>query len=157
MEIPQWFQNNLKNEDILNTVFFTDEASFYLSGYVTLQNMRLWSSENPHFVFVDEPLHHKKAGGLVGIYRKRLVGPFHHLTFTGILKLWLTIFLAKQNGQYRQNMFTNEEHRVGIGVVIISSISRCNKSTGIITRKIIGIISPTIGYDVSNHWSQLAK
>jgi len=28
--------------------FFTDEASFHLSGYVNSQNTLIWAAENPH-------------------------------------------------------------------------------------------------------------
>lgn len=34
LEFCQWLQNNLNNKDNFNTVFFSDEDWFYLSGYV---------------------------------------------------------------------------------------------------------------------------
>jgi hypothetical protein len=33
-----------------NLVFYTDEAWFHLSGYVTSQNNRYWRAENPHSI-----------------------------------------------------------------------------------------------------------
>ena len=29
-------------------LFFSDEANFYVGGYVNQQNFQYWSSENPH-------------------------------------------------------------------------------------------------------------
>ncbi len=55
MQFCQWFTDNLaENEEAFSRTFFTDEAYFYLSGYVNSQNMRMWSTENPHF-FVEAP------------------------------------------------------------------------------------------------------
>jgi hypothetical protein len=46
----QWFLNTIA-DDVLEKTFFTDEAYFHLSGYVNSQNMRMWSSQNPHFFY----------------------------------------------------------------------------------------------------------
>ncbi|RZC40180.1 hypothetical protein BDFB_014747 [Asbolus verrucosus] len=55
VEYCRWFPNTL-NENLLNLSFFTDEAWFYLNGYVNSQNMWWWSSEKPNF-FEKVPLH----------------------------------------------------------------------------------------------------
>ena len=47
--------------DVLDVTFFTNEAWFYLSGYVNLQNSRLWSSDNPYSLH-ETPLNDKKVG-----------------------------------------------------------------------------------------------
>ncbi|GFU85483.1 hypothetical protein TNCV_1913651 [Trichonephila clavipes] len=36
-----------------------DEAHFWLNGYVSKQNCRIWSEANPH-VYVETPLHPEK-------------------------------------------------------------------------------------------------
>ena len=41
--------------------FMSDEAWFYISGYVNSQNTRYWSSENPHVIH-ERPLHDLKIG-----------------------------------------------------------------------------------------------
>jgi len=41
-------------------IWFSDEAHFWLHGYVNKQNFRIWGSENPHFV-LEKPLHPKKV------------------------------------------------------------------------------------------------
>ena len=51
-----WFKRNLNENDVVEKTFFSDEAWFHLSGYVSSQNSRVWSSQNPH-KFVEKPLH----------------------------------------------------------------------------------------------------
>ncbi|GFW83750.1 uncharacterized protein TNCV_668631 [Trichonephila clavipes] len=53
----------------------SDEAHFWLNGYVNIQNCRIWSEANPQ-VYVEIPLHPEKltiwcallAGGIIGPY-----------------------------------------------------------------------------------------
>lgn len=40
--------NDEQQPDILNDIWFSDEAHFYLTGYCNKQNQRMWSTENPH-------------------------------------------------------------------------------------------------------------
>jgi hypothetical protein len=54
--------------------FFTDEAWFYLSGYIIVQNNRYWSSINPRQTF-EVPLHDQKIGVWCAITASRIVGP----------------------------------------------------------------------------------
>ncbi|GFX02574.1 hypothetical protein TNCV_728281 [Trichonephila clavipes] len=52
--------------------FFSDEAHFWLNGYVNKQNCRIWSEANPQ-VYIKTPLHPEKltvwcalwAGGIL--------------------------------------------------------------------------------------------
>ncbi|GFY27368.1 hypothetical protein TNCV_2069881 [Trichonephila clavipes] len=56
----------------LSLTFYTDEAHFWLNGYVNKQNCRIWSEANPQ-VYVETPLHPEKltvwcalwAGGIL--------------------------------------------------------------------------------------------
>ena len=44
---------SLKDENFdLGSIWFSDEAHFYLSGYVNKQNFRYWGTENPHVAIV---------------------------------------------------------------------------------------------------------
>ncbi|GFU02866.1 uncharacterized protein TNCV_3480691 [Trichonephila clavipes] len=53
-------------------ILFSDEAHFWLNGYVNKQNCRIWSEANPQ-VYVETPLHPEKltvwcalwAGGIL--------------------------------------------------------------------------------------------
>ena len=69
-----FFKENLNGNDVLDKTFFSDEAWFHLSGYVSSQNSRIWSSENPH-EFVEKPLHSLKVGVWCAMSRRRIVGP----------------------------------------------------------------------------------
>ncbi|GFY26757.1 DUF4817 domain-containing protein [Trichonephila clavipes] len=72
--------NGPKNEivvvpDFHKRILFSDEAHFWLNGYVNKQNCRIWSEANPQ-VYVETPLHPEKltvwctlwAGGIIGPY-----------------------------------------------------------------------------------------
>ena len=69
-----WFKRNLNEDDVLVKTFFSVEAWFHLSRYVSSQNSRLWSSENPH-KFVEKPLHSIKVGVWCAMSRRRIIGP----------------------------------------------------------------------------------
>ncbi|GFT27811.1 hypothetical protein TNCV_10311 [Trichonephila clavipes] len=58
--------------DFHKRILFSDEAHFWLNGYVNKQNCRIWSEVNPQ-VYVETPLHPEKltvwcalwAGGIL--------------------------------------------------------------------------------------------
>ncbi|GFS83885.1 uncharacterized protein TNCV_2363241 [Trichonephila clavipes] len=58
--------------DFHKQILFSDEAHFWLNGYVNKQNCRIWSEANPQ-VYVETPLHPEKltvwcalwAGGIL--------------------------------------------------------------------------------------------
>ncbi|GFV01643.1 uncharacterized protein TNCV_2962361 [Trichonephila clavipes] len=45
--------------DFHKRIWFSDEAHFWLNGYVNKQNCRIWSEANPQ-VYVETPLHPEK-------------------------------------------------------------------------------------------------
>ncbi|GFV53326.1 hypothetical protein TNCV_33631 [Trichonephila clavipes] len=70
----QWAQNEIAVvPDFHKRILFSDEAHFWLNGYVNKQNGRIWSEANPHVVYVETPLHPEKltvwcalwAGGIL--------------------------------------------------------------------------------------------
>ena len=72
-----WFLSFIQNNpDILDLVYFTDEAYFHLNGYVNSQNYRTWASENPH-QFIETPLFPEKVGVWCAISKKRIIGPIY--------------------------------------------------------------------------------
>ncbi|GFT14985.1 hypothetical protein TNCV_4315731 [Trichonephila clavipes] len=69
----EWTQNQIAVvPDFHKRLLFSDEAHFWLNGYVNKQNCRIWSEANPQ-VYVETPLHPEKltvwcalwAGGIL--------------------------------------------------------------------------------------------
>ncbi|GFW08240.1 uncharacterized protein TNCV_956711 [Trichonephila clavipes] len=69
----EWAQNEIAVvPDFHKRILFSDEAHFWLNGYVNKQNGRICSEANPH-VYVETPLHPEKltvwcalwAGGIL--------------------------------------------------------------------------------------------
>ncbi|GFX67586.1 uncharacterized protein TNCV_3933281 [Trichonephila clavipes] len=69
----EWAQNEIVVvPDFHKRILFSDEAHFWLNGYVNKQNCRIWSEANPQ-VCVETPLHPEKltvwcalwAGGIL--------------------------------------------------------------------------------------------
>ncbi|GFW21387.1 putative DD41D transposase [Trichonephila clavipes] len=72
----EWTQNEIAVvPDFHKRILFSDEAHFWLNGYVNKQNCRISSEANPQ-VYVETPLHPEKltvwcalwAGGIIGPY-----------------------------------------------------------------------------------------
>ncbi|GFX14671.1 putative DD41D transposase [Trichonephila clavipes] len=83
----EWAQNEIAVvSDFHKRILFSDEAHFWLNGYVNKQNCRIWSETNPQ-VYVETPLHPEKltvwcalwAGGI--LLQKRDEG--HNVTVNG--------------------------------------------------------------------------
>ncbi|GFV90977.1 acidic mammalian chitinase [Trichonephila clavipes] len=56
----EWAQNEIAVvPDFHKRILFSDEAHFWLNGYVNKQNCRIWSEANPQ-VYVETPLHLEK-------------------------------------------------------------------------------------------------
>ncbi|GFX31639.1 uncharacterized protein TNCV_4081631 [Trichonephila clavipes] len=71
--LVEWAQNEIAVvPDFHKRILFSDEAHFWLNGYVNEQNCRIWSEANPQ-VYVEIPLHPEKltvwcalwAGGIL--------------------------------------------------------------------------------------------
>ncbi|GFV93320.1 hypothetical protein TNCV_3685431 [Trichonephila clavipes] len=69
----EWAQNEIAVvPDFHKRILFSDEAHFWLNGYVNKQHCRIWSEANPQ-VYVETPLHPEKltvwcalwAGGII--------------------------------------------------------------------------------------------
>ncbi|GFW89819.1 putative transposable element [Trichonephila clavipes] len=56
----EWAQNEIAVvPDFHKRILFSEEAHFWLNGYVNKQNCRIWSESNPQ-VYVETPLHPEK-------------------------------------------------------------------------------------------------
>jgi hypothetical protein len=58
----------------VDIIWFTDEARFYLSGYINSQNTRVWAEENPQEIHA-EPLRSEKTEVWCALSRRRIIGP----------------------------------------------------------------------------------
>ncbi|EZA53834.1 hypothetical protein X777_06699 [Ooceraea biroi] len=77
--IIDMFENEELDE---KEIIFTDEANFWLNGYVNKQNYRFWRKENPN-VSIAVPLHPQKVSAWAAISVKGVYLQFFEGTVTG--------------------------------------------------------------------------
>ena len=69
---------------LLDSLLFSDEAHFHLSGEVNRHNIRYWASENPNEVLT-APLHSPRTTVWAAVWAGGVIGPFFHdETVTGV-------------------------------------------------------------------------
>ncbi|GFX33972.1 transposable element Tcb2 transposase [Trichonephila clavipes] len=86
----EWAQNEIAVvPDFHKRILFSDEAHFWLNGYVNKQNCRIWSEANPQ-VYVETPLHPEKLTVWCAIWAGGIIGPYffkndegHNVTVNG--------------------------------------------------------------------------
>ncbi|GFT46371.1 transposable element Tc3 transposase [Trichonephila clavipes] len=72
--------------DFHKRILFSDEAHFWLNGYVNKQNCRIWSEANPH-VYVETPLHPEKlTGALYGLVESFFKNDEGHTTLQSMFQ-----------------------------------------------------------------------
>ncbi|GFX17805.1 DUF4817 domain-containing protein [Trichonephila clavipes] len=88
--IVEWAQNEIAVvPDFHKRILFSDEAHFWLNGYVNKQNCRIWSEANPQ-VYVETPLHPEKLTVWCALWAGGIIGPYffkndegHNVTVNG--------------------------------------------------------------------------
>ncbi|GFT53266.1 uncharacterized protein TNCV_4233601 [Trichonephila clavipes] len=86
----EWAQNEIAVvPDFHKRILFSDEAHFWLNGYVNKQNCRIWSEANPQ-VYVETPLHPEKLTVWCALWAGGIIGPHffgndevHNVTVNG--------------------------------------------------------------------------
>ncbi|GFW91207.1 putative transposable element [Trichonephila clavipes] len=86
----EWAQNEIAVvPDFHKRILFSDEAHFWLNGYVNKQNCRIWSETNPQ-VYVETPLHPEKLTVWCALWAGGIIGPYfykndegHNVTVNG--------------------------------------------------------------------------
>ncbi|GFS91028.1 putative transposable element [Trichonephila clavipes] len=86
----EWAQNEIAVvPDFHKRILFSDEAHFWLNGYVNKQNCRIWSEANPQ-VYVEIPLHSEKLAVWCALWAGGIIGPYffkndegHNVTVNG--------------------------------------------------------------------------
>ncbi|GFU36275.1 putative DD41D transposase [Trichonephila clavipes] len=86
----EWAQNEIAVvPDFHKRILLSDEAHFWLNGYVNKQNCRIWSEANPQ-VYVETPLHPEKLTVWCALWAGGIIGPYffkndegHNVTVNG--------------------------------------------------------------------------
>ncbi|GFV98619.1 transposable element Tc3 transposase [Trichonephila clavipes] len=86
----EWAQNEIAVvPNFHERILFSDEAHFWLNGYVNKQNCRIWSEANPQ-VYVKTPLHPEKLTVWCALWASGIIGPYffkkdegHNVTVNG--------------------------------------------------------------------------
>jgi hypothetical protein len=90
------------DDNWLDSILWSDEAHFHLSGQVNKKNCVIWANENPHS-FAQQPLHDKKVTVWCGVTANFILGPyfFHEPDGNGVLQT-VTV-----NGPRYESMLVN--------------------------------------------------
>ncbi|GFW92211.1 putative transposable element [Trichonephila clavipes] len=84
----EWAQNEIAVvPDFHKRILFSDEAHFWLNGYVNKQNCRIWSETNPQ-VYVETPLHPEKLTVWCVLWAGGIIGPYFFKNDEGHNELW---------------------------------------------------------------------
>ncbi|GFY32099.1 pyruvate kinase [Trichonephila clavipes] len=86
----EWTQNEIAvAPDFHKRILFSDEAHFWLNGYVNKQNCCIWSEANPQ-VYVETSLHPEKLTVWCALWAGGIIGPYffkndegHNVTVNG--------------------------------------------------------------------------
>jgi len=66
---------DLIDEDLVNSIWMSDEAHFHVSGFVNKQNFRYWSQANPRALH-KKPLHSQKVTVWCAMSALGIIGPY---------------------------------------------------------------------------------
>ena len=76
VEFCEWFLERQRHDpQFLHSIFFSDEASFHLTGSVNRQNERYWGIENPR-ALVETKSFTPKVNVWVAMSSRHIIGPF---------------------------------------------------------------------------------
>ncbi|GFS58028.1 putative transposase [Trichonephila clavipes] len=100
----EWAQNEIAFvPDFHKRILFSDEAHFWLNGYVNKQNCRIWSEANPQ-VYVETPLHPEKLTVWCALWAGGIIGPYffkndegHNVTVNGDRYMITNFFIPELN------------------------------------------------------------
>jgi hypothetical protein len=71
LTFAQWIR---ENDIIVNDIWFSDEAHFYLNGIVNKRNSSYWGSEKPN-LYLEKPVHGEKITVWAAMSSKGIIGP----------------------------------------------------------------------------------
>ncbi|GFY26375.1 transposable element Tc3 transposase [Trichonephila clavipes] len=103
--------------DFHKRILFSDEAHFWLNGYVNKQNCRIWSEANPQ-VYVETPLHPEKLTVWCALWADGIIGPYffkndegHNVTVNGdrYRAMITNFFIPELNNQDVQELWFQQD------------------------------------------------
>jgi hypothetical protein len=120
----EWINEVVTHDpNFLTKVFFSDEAWFHLDGYVNSQNLRFWSTTNPHVIH-EHPLHPVKLGVWAAMNSQRIFVLFFETTVTSALYCGFVDQLAAtfteediNSGWFQQDGATAHTSRISLNHV----------------------------------------
>ncbi|GFU27415.1 uncharacterized protein TNCV_3323281 [Trichonephila clavipes] len=95
----------------------SDEAHFWLNGYVNKQNYRIWSEANPQ-VYVETPLHPEKLTVWCALWAGGIIGPYffkndegHNVTVNGdrYRAMIINFFIPELNNHDVQELWFEQD------------------------------------------------
>ncbi|GFX68252.1 transposable element Tc3 transposase [Trichonephila clavipes] len=114
----EWAQNEIAVvPDFHKRILFSDEAHFWLNGYVNKQNCRIWSEANPQ-VNVETPLHPEKLTVYCALWAGGIIGPYffkndkgHNVTINGdrYRAMITNFFIPELNNQDVQELWFQQD------------------------------------------------
>ncbi|GFS90436.1 uncharacterized protein TNCV_4096501 [Trichonephila clavipes] len=114
----EWTQNETAVvPDFHKRILFSDEAHFWLNGYVNKQNCRIWSEANPQ-VYVETPLHPEKLTVWSALWAGGIIGPYffkndegHNVTVNGdrYRAMITNFFIPELNNHDVQEMWFQQD------------------------------------------------
>ncbi|GFX89255.1 uncharacterized protein TNCV_1339541 [Trichonephila clavipes] len=103
--------------DFHKRLLFSDEAHFWLNGYVDKQNCSIWSEANPQ-VYVETPLHPEKLTVWCALWAGGIIGPYffkndegHNVTVNGdrYRAMITNFFIPEWNNHDVQELWFQQE------------------------------------------------
>lgn len=106
--------NDEEQPEVLQDVWFTDEAHFYLNGHSNKQNQRIWSCENPHQLN-ESPLFPKRVTIWAGMSSKGIHFQVLHenvtsISYMDLLRTWFIPYL-QESGEIDNAFFMQDGAR----------------------------------------------
>ncbi|GFU44753.1 DUF4817 domain-containing protein [Trichonephila clavipes] len=118
----EWAQNEIAIvPDFHKRILFSDEAHFWLNGYVNKQNCRIWSEANPQ-VYVETPLHPEKLTIWCALWAGGIIGPYffkndegHNVTVNGdwYRAMITNFFIPELNNHDVQELWFQQDGAIG--------------------------------------------
>ncbi|GFX88434.1 uncharacterized protein TNCV_2279021 [Trichonephila clavipes] len=117
-QFVEWAQNDIAVvPDFHKRILFSDEAHFWLNGYVNKKNCRIWSEANPQ-VYVETPLHPEKLTVWCALWAGGIIGPYffkndegHNVTVNGdrYRAMITNFFIPELNNHDVQEMWFQQD------------------------------------------------